>query len=162
MPADNTPTKAYAALHESGHAVMARLQGLRLGPLKITGLGPSASGSVSVCGPPTPEESFKILAAARICLNTFNINTVLDQGGFSDEGESRTILDEIFPDDENQQVRDDYTDRIDREVTELFEKPNILAAVRALAEILTSACEIDGLQAEAIIDRYLAAGTKTA
>ena len=66
------------------------------------------------------------------------------------------------PDDEDQQVRDDYADRIDREVTELFEKPNILAAARALAEILTSACEIDRLQAEAIIDRYLAAGTKTA
>jgi hypothetical protein len=44
------------------------------------------------------------------------------------------------------QARDDYIDRVDHEVAGLFEQPNIRAAARALAEILTSTCEIDATQ----------------
>jgi hypothetical protein len=148
---------AYEALHESGHAVMARLLGQTLGPIRID---PSrGKGTASVIEQSTSsEETLKILAAARICLNTFGIDTRFDQGGIKDEGESRTIWGEMFPDDDDEQAYLAYIAKIDCEVAGLFEQPNVRAAAWALAKILTSACEIDGPQAESVIDRHLNAG----
>ncbi len=149
---------AREAIHEAGHAVMARWLGLGLKMVRIYQF--EVSGRTCVLWPDTEagdrrKMDLKILAAARTCLESFGIDTCHDEGGFRDEAQILTILHEMFPDDEDGQARDDYDAKLHCEVARLFEQPNFHAAARDLAEILTRTSEIDGPQAEGLIDRHL-------
>ena len=142
------------AVHEAGHAVMARLLGLGLKRVHINLA--EASGRTCVVWPGAhqdPRKNLRILAAARACMRAFDKDTFHEEGGIGDEGAIRTILDEICEDDEA--VRINCINTIDAELSTIFGRADVRAAALALAEILTETGELDGSRAEAIIDHHL-------
>ena len=144
---------AMEALHEAGHAVMARLLGLSLERVWIN--RPESSGGTCVIWheKPDPREELRILAAARACLNSFGIHTFEEHGGFGDAVGIQNILADMFHDNESQ--KDVCLNCVDVEVAGLFERPDVRAAAWDLAEVLTCADEINGPQAESVIDQHL-------
>jgi hypothetical protein len=63
------------------------------------------------------------------------------------------VLEETFPDDPDLQKA--HWDNVEAEIANLFNQPAVRAAVQDLVDLLTSRGEIDGHEAEAIIDRHL-------
>jgi hypothetical protein len=62
-----------------------------------------------------PQQELRILAAAKMCLNAFGVDTLHDEGRVSDAARIETILTEMFPDaDERAKVK--YMDEVDAEV----------------------------------------------
>jgi hypothetical protein len=96
-------TLANEALHEAGHAVMARLLGRELGQIRIDlleGVGTVCVVDVEASG---LEGQLKVLAASKVCLNAFGISTVHEEGLFSDAVGANNLLNEMFPGDENKE-----------------------------------------------------------
>lgn len=156
-------TLANEAVHEAGHAVMARHLGLRLERVWIN----PSEGSGRVCLPetvmPDQDQALLILAASRACMRAFNIDTHHDQGPFRDVVEMRNIFDEKYPDDDEDEVAQCHRiAELDVKVDEFFNRQDVRAAARALAEALTRENEVDGPRAEATIDRHLMSGQANA
>jgi hypothetical protein len=136
---------------------MARWLGARLKRIQINRSEASGKTCVDWQGAiDIQEKELRVLAAARACMNAFNIVTLYDEGGWRDEVEIRTILDEMFPDDTDDDTAQYHRIAgIDAEVKCFFDRHDVRAAAQALAEILTRTNEIRGLQAESIIDLHL-------
>ena len=151
------------AVHEAGHAVMARHLGLHLEQVWIN----PSEGAGRVCLPenvmPDQNQALLILAASRACMRAFDIDTLHDQGPFRDVVEMRKIFDERYrDDDENEVAQCHRIAELDVKVDEFFHRQDVRAAARALAEVLTRENEVDGPRAEAIIDRHLMSGQANA
>jgi len=131
---------------------MARLLGLRLGRIWINQA--EGRGNTSVIWPNAKDwrRELLVLAAARACMIAFGIYTLGDQGGFGDEAQIQSILDEMFADEDDHER---YIASLDIEAGKLLEKRNVPAAILVLADILTRESEIDGLRAERVIDGHL-------
>lgn len=85
------------AVHEAGHAVMARYLGLGLERIWISRA--EGSGKTCVLWPDgmNQKKDLLILAAARGCMRAFGIDTLADQGSFRDVAQISTTLTEMFP-----------------------------------------------------------------
>ena len=153
----NWPPLHSGAVHEAGHAVMARYLGVALGHVRIDLADPLGNGRTCVHWTDatlTPENEIRVLAASRASLLAFGVDTELDYGLIVDHDRINEIAaDKIFPDDQAAQAR--YIEAVDAEVEEYFSQPNVRAAVEGLVAALTRSGEIDGDEAMAIIDRHL-------
>ena len=154
--------KRKAALHEAGHAVMARLLGITLKkvwikPSKASVWGEDWTGNTSVDwnGAVDPCKDLQIAMAARACLRVFGISTLLDHGGISDEAKIETLLEVKF--DEQEEEKRAHLRRIDLELERRFAQSDARGAAEALAKILNDQLEIDGAAAERLIDAHLTA-----
>jgi hypothetical protein len=145
---------AIEAVHEAGHAVMARHLGLSLGRIQINRTEESGRAFMIWPDGVDQQKDLLILAAARGCMRAFDIDTFLDQGGFEDAARIQTILTEIFPDEDEAALACRVT-KLDSEIENFFNRHDVRAAAQALAEVLTARNEVDDLQAETIIDRHL-------
>ena len=152
----NTPFHR-GAIHEAGHAVMARKLGAELGLIAINLANPHEAAHAQVIWTEeirTPANEIRVAAASRACLLAFGYNTSLDQGLVGDQVVIDNELSELLPDDETRKQR--YLAQVDAELGLLFNRPNVRAAVVGLVETLMHEGQIDGPLAEAIIDRHLA------
>ena len=149
---------ANEAVHEAGHAVMARYLGFGLQRIWINGAEQTGRACVRLPHTKSQKAELLILAGARICMQGFGIDTRFDQGGLADEARIRTILGEMFPDEDDEATLCRHVDSLDAEVEEIFNRQDVRAAATILAEVLTRAREIDGPRAEAIIDIHLVPG----
>jgi len=119
---DPADALAEEAIHEAGHALMARRLGLGLHRVWIDRMSGAGRTCIIWTSPNTPEKELKILMSARACLRSFGIPTLHSQGGLSEK---------------------------------LFAEQNMRQAALALATFLSTEGEIDGKEAEAIIDKNL-------
>jgi hypothetical protein len=128
--------------------------GLSLGRISIN--RNEASGKAEVVWPEArdPRAELLVLAAARICMRAFDIETLHDEGGWADEIGIQNIMEDILPDG-CKEDRINYIRIVDDELSKIFERDDVRAAAMALAEMLTHTGEIGGYQAEVIIDRHL-------
>jgi len=101
-----------------------------------------------------PKNRMLISAASRACLVAFGCDVLHDSGLWKDEGVIDTIAHELFPDDEAQQER--CKERWTQGVERWFDQPNVRAAVVELVDALMREGQINGTEAEAIIDRHIA------
>jgi hypothetical protein len=140
------------AVHEAGHAVMARLLKLRLGPIVIALADPNGDAHAPV-EPTNAENTARIAAAGDACLRAFGIDTRHRQGAFGDEVMIQNALEELCDDEAEHPRR-----RLEMiaEVEELFTRPDVRRAVLALVQALMREGRIEGNEAQAIIDRHLA------
>jgi hypothetical protein len=150
----NNCVLASEAVHEAGHAVMARYLGLRLTRIWINCAENSGETVVQWAGVADRPKELLILVATRACMRSFQIETLREHGGLGDVVELHNLLEEMKP------VEDEVSlslciSKLDAEAEAVFKRENILNAARALAETLSRVNEITGVQAEAIIDRNL-------
>ena len=137
------------AVHEAGHAVLARLFNLRLGPISLIDGGHADAELMA-----NAEVRARIAIAGDVCMRAFGISTFHCQGGWSDEGVVRTVLGETHDEEEHLQRR---SNELTAEVEEFFTRPNVRNAVLALAQALMREGLIEGDEAEATIDQQLTA-----
>ena len=147
-----TPPFTLEALHEAGHAVIARLLGLNLTRVWITSVEGSGGTNVRWPGVKDPQKFLRILAGARACIKAFELE-MLDEG-FDDEVKIDGILDGIFSHDDGP-ARIDYMANVDREVDILFMQQGVRAAAWVVAKVLIRKGEIEGPQAEILMDQHL-------
>ena len=145
------------AVHEAGHAVMARLLGGGIRSIKVDLTDPHGDAHTDLIRTEetlAPKNRMLISAASRACLLTFGCDVLHDGELWKDEGVIDTIAHELFPDDEAQQER--CKERWTQEVERWFDQPNVRAAVVELVDALMREGQINGTEAEAIIDRHIA------
>ena len=155
------PALHRGAVHEAGHAVMARWLGASLRSIKVDRDDPSAPGRIVMIWPngrASPEDELRVAAAGRICLVEFGFEIGLDVGPTLDWDQMSNALAKMFPDDEAKQ--DLYQEKVDAELAEWFGQANVRSAVERLVKVLTRLGEIDGPQAQTIIDPVLASQDK--
>lgn len=152
------------AVHEAGHVVMARVLGVKLGPIRIDVADPSAAASASVLWTEetrTLENELRVAAASRACLHEFGFSTLNDCGLRRDHECMIEILLDMFASDD-EIGREQYRDRLETGVGHLFAQCNVRAAVKALVATLTRKGKIEGPEAEEIIDQHVSGAVSDA
>lgn len=144
------------AVHEAGHAVVARRLRACLGRIRINRDDPSGDASTDVSWPSgtgRPLDRIYVAAAGAACLRAFGFDTHIDLGSLGDEAVIQTLLDELLPDEERAQEL--YRAEAIALVELWLEEPRMRAAVEALALELDRMGELEGLRAQEIIDPCL-------
>jgi hypothetical protein len=148
----------HEAVHEAGHAVMARRLGARIHSIKIDLADPHGAAEVNLrCwpnGPASPDDDYRVACSSEECLGAFGFDFGDGHGSRKDRDRMVAIVLEKFPDDEATQ--DHFRTNLNKEVGQWFEQPNVRSAVVELVEALMREGQISGTEAEAIIDRHLA------
>jgi hypothetical protein len=151
------PSLYYAAVHEAGHAVLARSLGASVVVVRVdlTGSGEATTSVRWPEGGPALMNHLRVAAAGGACLRAFGFTTLLDAGLFHDEVEIQNALDDLLPHADDDAIRDEFRDRVVSEVEQIFNMAQFRSAVQELAERLSSEGEINGVDAERAIDRHL-------
>jgi hypothetical protein len=135
---------------------MARLLHLGLGPITIDFKDPDKRAQAQVIWPneKNPADDMRVAAASRACLMAFGFDIIHDFGLTGDQIAFDNAAEELSDDEGEQQH---WKDKIDDEVAALFKRSDVRAAVAALAgALMLHDGQMDGSEAEAIIDRHLA------
>jgi hypothetical protein len=141
------------AFHEAAHAVVARHFGCTIVRVSI---GDELAGGAEVDIATTPlRHQFMIARAPMACMKALEIPEPHDIHAFSDEVQMSNILAELYPDDKAK------ADQADIELVtatdDLFQRPDIRSATKALAEVLYRERYIGGQAAMTLIDSILEA-----
>jgi hypothetical protein len=143
------------AVHEAGHAVMARLLGLEIGPITIDLADPLGDAHAALwwtLETMTPENRIRVAAAGDACVRLFGIVTLHEQGAINDEIEIGNALDEMCEDEtQHRQLRLDAIAEVERRLAE----PRARAAAEALVRQLVARGGMTGERAQSIIDAHL-------
>jgi hypothetical protein len=142
------------AYHEAGHAVVGRSFGCDIGCVWIR-LDDSAGGSdIDVDGLDARQKGLLALAGAAAQIQAGYAITH-NEALLTDNGHAFEAIDDmtgLFPGDDG---LDDAYDTLEKETKELVRRPDIWAAIEALAPVLAEHHAIDGVSAMAIIDPLL-------
>jgi hypothetical protein len=141
-------------VHETGHAVMARLLRVGLVTIEVDLADPAANARVRTCHTDDPARRMRIAAASRACLLAFGFGYVIDKGTTNDFMDIENALSEMFEDDDAGRAA--YELAMHAEVERVFTRPDVRTAVEALVGALMRTGRVDGDEATEIIDGHIA------